>query len=89
MSTDRAWNEWGEKDPYFGVLTDDKFRRRNLTDEAKAFVTGRASDDTHRESRFPAFWDSFHDWLPDIDHGGVLQLALQKDPKLAVTEKGW
>ena len=35
-STDQAWKEWGEKDPYFGVLTDEKFRRHNLTEEAKA-----------------------------------------------------
>src|SRR4051812_38611679 len=36
MSTDHAWKQWGEKDPYFGVLTADKFRRHNLTAEAKA-----------------------------------------------------
>jgi SAM-dependent methyltransferase len=36
MSTDQAWKDWGEKDPYFGVLTAEKFRKRNLTDEAKA-----------------------------------------------------
>jgi hypothetical protein len=48
-----------------------------LTDEAKDFVSRRASDDCHKESRFPAFWDAFHDWIPDLDHGGVLQLAVQ------------
>ena len=25
----------------------------------------------------PAFWNAFHDWIPDLDHGGVLQLAIQ------------
>jgi hypothetical protein len=48
-----------------------------LTDQAKNFVTKRASDASHSQSRFPAFWDAFHDWIPDVDHGGVLQLALQ------------
>ena len=48
-----------------------------LTDQAKDFVTKRASDASHSQSRFPAFWDAFHDWIPDMDHGGVLQLALQ------------
>jgi SAM-dependent methyltransferase len=42
MSTDQAWKEWGEKDPYFGVITDPKFRRSELTDDAIAdfFVSG-------------------------------------------------
>src|SRR5436190_21944086 len=34
MSTDDEWEDWGLRDPYYGVLTDDKLRRRNLTDEA-------------------------------------------------------
>lgn len=29
--SDEAWREYGRTDPYFGVLTDDKFRRNNLT----------------------------------------------------------
>jgi hypothetical protein len=48
-----------------------------LTEQAKDFLTKRASDASHSQSRFPAFWDAFHDWIPDMDHGGVLQLALQ------------
>ena len=32
-STDEAWRAWGEKDPYFGVITQDRFRRANLTPE--------------------------------------------------------
>jgi SAM-dependent methyltransferase len=30
-STDAAWRAWGEQDPYFGVITQPKFRRKNLT----------------------------------------------------------
>ena len=40
-------------------------------------MTKRASDAAHSDSRFPAFWNAFHDWVPDMDHGGVLQMALQ------------
>ena len=35
MSTDREWEKWGKRDPYFGVLTHDKFRAHNITEEAK------------------------------------------------------
>ncbi|SRR5260221_7929751 len=35
MSTDSAWEEWGRRDPYFGVITDPKFRRSNITDDTK------------------------------------------------------
>lgn len=31
--TDEAWRQWGERDPYFGVITQAKFRRENLTPE--------------------------------------------------------
>ena len=48
-----------------------------LTQQAKDSLIRRASPASHSESRFPAFWNAFHDWIPDIDHGGVLQLALQ------------
>jgi hypothetical protein len=48
-----------------------------LSETAKEFVTKRASPASSSESRFPAFWNQFHDERPDMDHGGVLQLALQ------------
>jgi SAM-dependent methyltransferase len=31
--TDEAWRQWGERDPYFGAITQAKFRRENLTPE--------------------------------------------------------
>ena len=46
-----------------------------LTEAATQNVIARAAP--AKESRFPAFWDAHHDWVPDMDHGGVLQLALQ------------
>ena len=48
-----------------------------LTDVAKEYVSMRAAPASHSDSRFPGFWNAFHDWVPDMDHGGVLQLALQ------------
>ena len=34
-NTDREWEKFGRNDPYFGVITHDKFRKANLTDEKK------------------------------------------------------
>ncbi|MFN0314292.1 MAG: class I SAM-dependent methyltransferase [Burkholderiales bacterium] len=34
-NTDKEWEKFGKNDPYFGVLTHDKFRKINLTDENK------------------------------------------------------
>ncbi len=44
MSTDLAWKRWGEQDPYYGVITDPKYRSDNLTDEAREhfFASGRS-----------------------------------------------
>ncbi len=40
--SDKAWREYGKKDPYFGVLTHDKYRDANLNDEHRKefFETG-------------------------------------------------
>ena len=35
MSTDEAWEQWGQRDPYFGVITDPKFRRAAINEDAK------------------------------------------------------
>jgi SAM-dependent methyltransferase len=42
-TTDSAWEEWGRRDPYFGVITDPKFRRSAIDDRAKQefFESGR------------------------------------------------
>jgi len=44
MNTDKEWEKWGKKDPYFGVITHEKFRSRNLTEDAKKefFESGRS-----------------------------------------------
>jgi len=48
-----------------------------LAKQAKDSLLKRAAPDQHSDSRFPAFWNSHKDWCPDMDHGGVLQIALQ------------
>lgn len=44
MSTDEAWEQWGQRDPYFGVITDPKYRRSAISEEAKRefFESGAA-----------------------------------------------
>lgn len=35
MDTDSEWERWGAKDPYFGVRTEERFRKGNMTAEIK------------------------------------------------------
>ncbi len=44
MSTDDDWEMWGQRDPYFAVITDPKYRAENLTEDAKRefFASGSA-----------------------------------------------
>jgi SAM-dependent methyltransferase len=35
MTTDFAWEEWGRRDPYFGVITHPKYRRSHLNEDTK------------------------------------------------------
>jgi len=43
VSTDTEWEKWGAQDPYYGVLTNSKYRAANLTEQAKEefFALGR------------------------------------------------
>lgn len=43
MSTDTDWQAWGTKDPYFGVLAHERFRKTKLSPEAydEFFHSGR------------------------------------------------
>src|SRR5580658_5668052 len=44
LTTDAAWEQWGQRDPYFGVITNPKFRRAGLTAQARDefFLSGHA-----------------------------------------------
>ena len=59
--SDAAWNRYGEIDPYFGVVSHERFRRENLDDTAVAefFRSGQAHVDwlarTIRDSVGAAF----------------------------------
>lgn len=37
MKTDKAWESWGASDPYFGVLTDDRFREGSIDQTREDF----------------------------------------------------
>jgi SAM-dependent methyltransferase len=41
-NTDADWERWGQQDPYYGVITDEVFRRKNLNERAliKFFESG-------------------------------------------------
>lgn len=34
MSSDKQWEKWGKTNPYYGVLSDDKFRGKSINDDA-------------------------------------------------------
>lgn len=42
MKTDRHWQQWGRTDPYYGVLTDQRFRLDQMDEQARAdfFASG-------------------------------------------------
>lgn len=42
--TDRDWERWGAQDPYFGVYSDDRFRRAVMSDRDRSafFASGQA-----------------------------------------------
>ena len=35
MNTDNEWEEWGKNNPYYGVLTHEKYRSKNLDENVK------------------------------------------------------
>jgi len=43
MVTDAQWQAWAEQDPYFGVLTEERYRSQRLTAESleEFFRSGR------------------------------------------------
>jgi len=61
FSTDSAWEEWGRRDPYFGVITHPKFRLADMNEQSRRefFDSGVAHVDylmrTIRQYVDPAF----------------------------------
>ncbi len=78
MSSDIAWEQWGRQDPYFGVLTHERFRRDKLDAGAKhEFFT---SGETHVSlllSRCRALFGALPEPLSVLDFGcGVGRLLV-------------
>ena len=65
---DRGPFGWRQEDIFMAYL--------GLTDEARDYLVKRARS-KHAESRFPVFWGPNYDWVPDQDHGGVLNKGVQ------------
>jgi SAM-dependent methyltransferase len=61
MSTDLHWEAWGLKEPYYGVLTDERYRASAMDDEAREafFESGRVHVasllETCRDRLLPGF----------------------------------
>lgn len=48
-----------------------------LTESAAFYLTKNWTDPQNSGFRFKGFWGPNYDWVPDLDHGSVSQLALQ------------
>lgn len=67
---DFKWDScWSQNIIHAGLL--------GLTDSVKQMALNRVIPSNYKLTRFPAFFNSNNDWIPDIDHGGALQIALQ------------
>jgi SAM-dependent methyltransferase len=47
MSTDGAWEAWGQRDPYFGVITNPKFRMSGIDEQVKREFFESGETDVH------------------------------------------
>lgn len=57
--SDRAWKQWGDTDPYFGVLTDEKFRKENLAGNRDEFFRTGEEHVARRIARIEQHFGSF------------------------------
>ncbi len=48
MNTDNEWRRYGEVDPYFGVITHEKYHAQVLTDDARAEFFGSGEEHVSR-----------------------------------------
>lgn len=60
------------------------FARMGMTEEAAAYNTKKLQDSNRR---FPTFWGTGHDWVPDHNWGGSGMIGLQEMLVQTVDEK--
>jgi ubiquinone/menaquinone biosynthesis C-methylase UbiE len=80
-NSDTSWKKWGERDPYYGVLSDDEFKLTALTDSAKKkfFDSGQHHIDRVLALVRERFGQIRHDSALDFGCGaGRLLLALSQ-----------
>jgi 2-polyprenyl-3-methyl-5-hydroxy-6-metoxy-1,4-benzoquinol methylase len=78
MNTDIEWEKWAKQDPYFGVILDEKFRSRNLTQQAKAeFLESGKNDVNHVLAICKRYFDNGFSPKRVLDFGcGVGRLVI-------------
>jgi SAM-dependent methyltransferase len=82
MGSDTEWEKWGRQDPYFGVLTDERFRTVNLDDDSfeSFFLTGEQHVDALCNKFSRSFAEQFNP-RNVLDYGcgtGRLSVAFAK-----------
>jgi len=78
VDTDTAWEQWGARDPYYGVLTDPRFRTSALTAEAKdEFFDSGSRHVEHVLDRIRHYFDPAFEPRRILDFGcGVGRLVI-------------
>jgi len=76
LNTDKAWKRWGQLDPYFGVLADQRFARRNIDRHRDEFFVSGKECISHLLRRFESHFGELRRGRA-LDHGcGVGRLTL-------------
>lgn len=78
MTTDRDWENWGRQDPYFGVITQERFRLRNLDAAARQEFFQSGHDEVrHVMAKCRAHLDPAFEPKQALDFGcGVGRVAI-------------
>ena len=76
LSTDKAWRKWGEQDPYFGVLADQRFTTATIGEHREEFFAMGDKFVAHLLRRFERHFGPLERGRA-LDHGcGVGRLTL-------------
>jgi 2-polyprenyl-3-methyl-5-hydroxy-6-metoxy-1,4-benzoquinol methylase len=88
VGTDKDWETWGRTDPYFGVISSDKYRRENMSEEVRAeFFRSGEVHVAEVLSRIRNHFESGFSPLSTLDFGcgvGRLVIALARHTKRVV-----